>query len=539
MCPDRQGIVFEASLPTRKFVKKVAGATLSTRNNVVQSNHTKNELSSQQTIVSNTLSGVKTSQSSATRSLANFTSDAQNQNENPRDAKMRLRFQRQTQSRKLLPAKRVATCLRLPVPHAAGIDIMHVPDKDSSHFHGLRTCNSAWDCPVCAAKLSERRRVEVQRAMVLAQDHGLMPALLTFTLAHTKYDSIKYLKDALKACLAKFKSGRAFQDLKAKYNWSGSIMATEATFGLLREIDNGAHIHRHDLVFVDHMDNETFLEFEHDVKAHWMHCVEFLGYSASWEHGAHVTNSDWEITSYIAKHGHEPEGNKWGVDYELTKASSKTSSDHGVTPFQLLDLAEAGNDQAAALFREYSAAMATTSLIRFSAGFREFLGMGKEQTDEQVMAQEDAPAVALTSVTRNTWYQLIKSHFDPRPNLLILARTGDAAALEQYIVSLVPDAQFLREKVEKEGLPMTGICPHCGGETHYLRVLLDADQQAAAEFWCRECAVSVCTYDLTSAQVVEAALVLDALSDKRESPAREVSVEEQLRLFEPRVQFWS
>lgn len=500
-----------------------------TKNNATKPNHNKLEHLSQPT---NSLgfSDSVAAENVPTRSFAKFTSDAQNQNENPRDEKMRLRFQRQRQSRKLLPAKRVASCLRSLVPHAAGVDIMHVPDKDSAHFHGLRTCNSAWDCPVCAAKLSERRRQEVLRGMMLAQEYGLFPALLTFTLSHHKGDSIEYLKTALKACLAKFKEGRPFQTIKKKYGWSGSIMATECTFGLLREVDNGAHLHRHDLVFLDPMTPEKFREFEHDVKAHWLHCVEFLGYSASWEHGVDVSDSDSAVVDYLAKHGHEPKEARWGVDHELTKSASKTASKHGTTAFQLLDLAEAGDEQAAALFREYSAAMEGTSLIRWSAGFRDFLGMDDEQPDEAVMAEEETPAVVLTSVTKRTWWELVKLPTDPRADLLILARAGDPHALETYISRLVPDAEFIRPTLDQRSIPMVIECPCCHGDARYLRVGMDSEHRAHAEFWCRECAESVYVRDLSQAKVRDVALVTDALSVNPAPPAREVAVEHQLRM---------
>lgn len=41
-----------------------------------------------------------------------------------------------------------------------------------AHYFGLQACASLWTCPICAAKISECRRVELQEGMAAAKARG-------------------------------------------------------------------------------------------------------------------------------------------------------------------------------------------------------------------------------------------------------------------------------------------------------------------------------------------------------------------------------
>ena len=77
----------------------------------------------------------------------------------PQDpAAVRLeRFALQSVARSILPKARTAKCLR--VPFARSVGVFHSQAQESAHYGGLVTCASVWACPICAAKISERRRL--------------------------------------------------------------------------------------------------------------------------------------------------------------------------------------------------------------------------------------------------------------------------------------------------------------------------------------------------------------------------------------------
>src|SRR5256885_17042652 len=51
----------------------------------------------------------------------------------------------------------------------------------------IMVCGSVWVCPLCAAKISEHRRVELEQAIARCIATGGAGYLTTYTIAHTQY----------------------------------------------------------------------------------------------------------------------------------------------------------------------------------------------------------------------------------------------------------------------------------------------------------------------------------------------------------------
>lgn len=439
------------------------------------------------------------------------------------------RFKLQNAARQLLPGKRVANCLRTLIPGATTVEVYHVPERDGAHYHNLRTCDSVWDCPVCAAKITERRRVEMMLALARAYEDGLTPVLVTYTLRHHGGDRLADLLAALKGAYRKFKSGRTYQAFIGEFGIVGSVSSTEVTHGRKRAKNNGWHPHLHALVFVHPIAKSKLDRMEGAFRTRWTHVLEALGYDASWEHGLTVKEGDAEIARYVAKWGHEPKDGKWNVDRELTKGPAKMASDDGETPFQLLEAYADGDHEAGALFQEYSAVFHGRSQLVWSRGLRALLGMGEEKPDGEVVAAVEETAVLLATLTRYTWYRILFLPNDHRGELLALAAAGDGVKFIERVLELVGPDETAPPAKKKGKPPMFIPCPKCYEEAHFLRVGHTPEHGAHAEFWCRHCGDSVFVYDLTEAQAVEGALLEETLSDTP-PPAREIFVEEQLRL---------
>jgi len=71
-----------------------------------------------------------------------------------------FRWALQAEARQWLPHERVAECLRVVNPMALGVEVLHAPRQQAAHYKSLIVCGSVWMCPLCAAKISERRRSE-------------------------------------------------------------------------------------------------------------------------------------------------------------------------------------------------------------------------------------------------------------------------------------------------------------------------------------------------------------------------------------------
>ena len=75
---------------------------------------------------------------------------------------VKQRYSLQETAAQLLPAWRVATCMRARLDGV--VKVMHHPQHDSASYAGLMTCGSVWVCPICSAKVAARRQAEIEAA---------------------------------------------------------------------------------------------------------------------------------------------------------------------------------------------------------------------------------------------------------------------------------------------------------------------------------------------------------------------------------------
>ena len=87
----------------------------------------------------------------------------------------------QAVARDILPKTRTALCLRARIKGSEGVGVWKCEKHGTAHYSGLQTCGSVWSCPICAAKITERRRLEVQDAINQHRQAGDEVQLLTLT----------------------------------------------------------------------------------------------------------------------------------------------------------------------------------------------------------------------------------------------------------------------------------------------------------------------------------------------------------------------
>lgn len=343
-----------------------------------------------------------------------------------------LRFYLQSLARDLLPHEKVKDCMRTIAPYKATVEIAKRDGNNKAHYRNLIVCSRIWQCPVCAATITEDRRKELTVAIAKSDLH---PVLISFTLQHNKHhkltDSLKALLDAYRA----YKSGRAWQQFAGEYFCVGSVKALEVTYG-----ENGWHAHIHELALLEIPITPTV---EHAlntfVKKRWQQSVQAQGRDASWTRGADVRTDNHEITEYVAKFGRLPKGTKWTIEHELTKSPSKKGRIGGSTPMQLLVDYGAGDKKAGALFCEYVRAFKGKHQLQWSKGLRQLLGLGEELTDAELTEREAAQGKVLATLTRAQWKIVLSCGC--RAELLAVASNSDEETLFQYIAAILDTQQ--------------------------------------------------------------------------------------------------
>ncbi len=345
------------------------------------------------------------------------------------------RYQRQSASRSLLPDKRVFKCLRHKL--AKNVKVLKSTEHAKCHYGDLLVCGSVWDCPVCAAKISERRRLELTRAVEQHKSFGGAVYLITFTYPHGREDNLKDLLDKQSKAMIWFYQHRTYKELAKRYQKQGRVRALEVNHGE----QNGWHPHIHELWFLDlHLQDFETLKLE--IFNLWTKACQRYGLGLpSWDHGVDVRGGG-DAAGYIAKFGTEdkkPTVKTWGIEDEMTKANAKNGRNGSRSPFQLLDDYIDGDKQAGALFIEYSKAFHRKKQLTWSRGLKAVFDL-EAMTDEEIANHKEDKAVLLAEIEPEEWKAITRTStpkHDNRVLLLIIAENGGADAMRLFIQDLV------------------------------------------------------------------------------------------------------
>jgi hypothetical protein len=370
------------------------------------------------------------------------------------------RYDLQRVAAKMQPKGRVAACCWKNI--ASVIEIMKHPETKNTHYgKGLMKCGMVWVCPVCSAKITEKRRLKIKEGLDKWQGRGTV-AMITFTLQHTKDDKLADLAGDQRKVITQFKSGAGWNRLRAKYKLVGDIRSIENTVSK----EHGWHPHFHFLYFSE-LQSIDVKAMQKDFSARYTMLLEKAGRYASAIHGVDVRSGDQAIGDYIAKMGMEvkPQEKKSkaqvtsGLDYEMAYSANKTGrmGDDGIihySPFDLLELIKTGDDWAAVAFNEYAKAMYRVNQLNWSHGLKELLGVGDEvdATDKDIASGAlDKGGKLFYGLQSKDWpYLRIDAKKQTRVGLIVeVARGLEVEQYESYINLILQESKRRAEAQEE------------------------------------------------------------------------------------------
>lgn len=263
-------------------------------------------------------------------------------------------------------------------------------DGKSSWFTGAVHCNSIWTCPVCAAKIAERRSLELQQAIDAAIARGHGAAMVTMTFSHHKTDFLSTMLPAFRKAQRAMKSGRAAEAIRAQFGVLGEVRALEVTWGEV----NGWHPHIHAVTFFRRPLSKLELRlYQAKLFKLWRRaCIKNALGSPNLEHGVDVRPAR-SGAEYAAK---------WGFATELCRLHIKRGK-HGRTPWQLLADAAEGDHRARVLFREFAECFKGARQLFWSKGLRARFELGDVLTDQAALALPEIEKKHVATIDRLTW----------------------------------------------------------------------------------------------------------------------------------------
>lgn len=333
------------------------------------------------------------------------------------------RFALQSVARQLLPKSRTSLCLRARAFGRQGVDVLKSKKYDTAHYAGLQTCGSVWTCPVCAAKIAERRRLELQSAMSQHQASSGSVQLLTLTTPHTRFDKLEDLMAKQAEAVQSFLRDKTAKKVFAEMGYIGQVRALEVTHGR-KGTNNGWHPHFHFLQFVEFAPHPMQLDdWKLRLFVRWASCCKKAGLSApTMQHGLDIRDGSY-AEKYVSK---------WGLEDEMTKAHIKKGRAGGETPFDLLRscLVDAEDRQAAFLFKEFAANFKRKHQLSWSNGLKAKFDL-VEKTDEELSEEKEDEAYLLGQIDIDQWRDVLK--VDARGIVLELASLKGWTAVENFL----------------------------------------------------------------------------------------------------------
>jgi hypothetical protein len=309
--------------------------------------------------------------------------------------------------RKMTKLRRVRDCGWTPITgDGAGPGLRLSVDPKGGNIaglSGLASCGSVWSCPVCSAKIATRRAEDLAYVMRFALDHGCSASMVTLTMRHHEGQSLKDCWDALSKGWAAVTSGKQWVNDCEAFDYRGWVKAVEVTRGA-----NGWHVHIHALLIWDSKINQKdATHVAERMHRRWSRALEKRGFE-SWRDsggldvrlGSLKPGTGSGLHEYFVK-----------LSHEITGGQAKLAKGGGRTPFQILaDFVAAGGEVGCfesdlALWREWEQASFNRRQIAWSKGLREWAGLGREQTDEEI-AQEELAAEDVLMLEPESWHEL-------------------------------------------------------------------------------------------------------------------------------------
>ena len=304
-----------------------------------------------------------------------------------------------------MPFESVRSCemapMRLPGREPTHVDVL-LGENGNAGFGGLYTCKSVWMCPVCAERIGELRRRELNQLLAWSREieNGRprgFPIMLTLTARHFRGDRLEDLLSGMKNAKKTLQQSRSWKRFKGHV--IGSVTATEVTHG-----GNGWHVHFHMVVVVRAFSDPLVALLERELPAEWRRALgknQVEGREGTRaldgnERAFHWQNAD-AVGSYVAK---------FGAAEELTLSSRKRGRSSSLTPFQLLAASADGDRSAGYLFQEYATAFKGRCQLVWSPGLKSLCGA--DQVEAEVEAEREAqPPELVARIPLKIWDYVI------------------------------------------------------------------------------------------------------------------------------------
>lgn len=396
----------------------------------------------------------------------------------------------QAVAREILQEKSITCCCRSLIKDITKVSIIETHNKTYS-LSGVMRCGSVWKCPVCAYKVTEKRRKDLKKGMKNILENGAYSMMLTLTVPHYVSNSCEEVTTKISEALRKFFNRKGWKGSKKKKNGFaqkfgiiGRIRALEVTY-----TPRGWHPHFHILLLSDkELPYDKYESTTRAILKYWQTCCVAVGLQKPNKYGVQLSNSS-KVDRYIAKWGipeiaftdiqnklAEKKTDSLGIEEEMVKGFMKkgTDSSHvpgilSYTPFGILQKISDIDSEVQKLcrsstieeknekklesyiwscrFREYVKTFKGRRQLVYSEGLRSKMGLDlKEKTDSELAYEKEDGSRIFATIPLATWKTILSQ--EKRVELLEACRQGNDY-LETWILNMLESSKLGSNKSEK------------------------------------------------------------------------------------------
>lgn len=272
---------------------------------------------------------------------------------------------------------------------------LHRRESGAAGVGGVYRCDSPWLCPTCAPARAQRRKERLQEVIVATEALGGDCAFVTLTLQHDLSLRLVDAKRVLSAASRAARQGREWIRIKTAGGIIGIVQGVEA----LHSTRTGWHFHAHLIVSSSKTGDELLAAVEEFVDRYLAE-VRKRGLQAKKQGQDVQIVWDGQASDYASKGSAA-----WEVAGGLKDARSAVSR----TPWQLAQLADAGDEAAKILFLEYAETMPGTRSCVVSASLADALDLAADDDDDAPGEDQDLSEFGevLGTVPSSTWGRII------------------------------------------------------------------------------------------------------------------------------------
>jgi hypothetical protein len=360
------------------------------------------------------------------------------------------RFFLQSAARELMPKSDIQNCLRAVIPGQNAIEIHKADESGHAWYKGLRVCRLCWVCPICASRISERRRQELAGRLYrtatvfvagppdrdgLASWYPLTYrryhlTLITYTLKHSDRDMLPESLARLQRAYRMTWSGRWAAGFMEWFQVIGTVRGLELTHG-----GKGWHPHIHQLLVsaIPGSDRRTVDTLIH-LRPRWLTMLVRAGGVAHDDYGLDIQSAD-EAGDYPDKSDRQirAAAQRWDLLAEVSKNPVKRAYAEHRTLWDLLADYAGGDVNAGGLWIEAQRALRGKAHLLVSPTLYKALEIDEQQISDKTLAEPTpGPADAiLARLTVDQWRLVIRKNV--RGQLLAIADMGGKEGVANFM----------------------------------------------------------------------------------------------------------